>query len=283
MHERIAIPAAFLCERGMVLVHEPIGTDLRGVIARLHECAYSRPFVLDDGVVRRLHFTTLYTQSEMVIRTPNVLSLAYTRKMMGFLLFAPTPGHVLVVGLGGGSLTKYCYHHLPDARVTTVEIDPEVIAFADLFEVPPPSARHSVVQGDAVEYIAQTLDEADVVLLDGCDSRGIAPGFREASFYAEIRAHLSPSGILVMNLVGPSDERRANLRLIAPTFSHNIIVQDVSDGNQVVFAFKDPGFAPQWREIEERARWLGLRHGLDFVELARKLRTTYYRRPGVPW
>jgi spermidine synthase len=281
--ERISIPAAFLGDRGTVVVREPPGTDLRGVIASLRGCDYDRPFVYDDGVVRRLHFTPLFTQSEMVIRAPNALSLAYTRKMMGFLLFSPAPAHVLMIGLGGGSLTKYCYHNLPLARITTVEIDPDVIAFGDLFALPPPGPRNSIVHGDAVDYVAQTVDRADVVLLDGCDSHGIAPAFRERSFYAGVRARLSREGVLVMNLVGDTDQRRANLRLVAEVFLGNIIVQEVSDGNQVVFAFKNAGFAPHWPQIETRAECLARRHSVDLWTIARKLRKTHDRRAGTRW
>jgi spermidine synthase len=281
MIERIMIPASFMSERGMVIVREPAGTDLRSVIAGLLECTYSKPFVYEDGVVRRLHFSTLFTQSEMVIRAPNMLSLAYTRKMMGFLLFSPTPGHVLVVGLGGGSLTKYCYYQLPHTRITTVEIDENVLAFGDLFDLPPVNGRNAIVQGDAVDYMSRTQDRADIILLDGCDSHGIAPSFRRESFYDGLRGYLSPGGILIMNLVGAMDDRRANLRLIGRAFFDKVIVLEVSDGNQVVFAFKDAGFAPQWHKIDEQAKWLTRRHGLDFSRIAQRLRRTYYRPTGV--
>jgi hypothetical protein len=33
-----------------------------------------------------------------------------------------------LIGLGGGSLVKYCYRNLPGTRIVVIEIDPEVIA-----------------------------------------------------------------------------------------------------------------------------------------------------------
>jgi spermidine synthase len=56
--------------------------------------------------------------------------------MMGFLLFRHEPREILMFGLGGGSLAKYCHRHLPAARIR-VEIDSDVIAFRDQFAVPP--------------------------------------------------------------------------------------------------------------------------------------------------
>ena len=51
--------------------------------------------------------------------------------MMGFLLFIPSPARILMVGLGGGSLAKFCFRHLPDAAIDVVEINPHVIALRD--------------------------------------------------------------------------------------------------------------------------------------------------------
>ena len=51
--------------------------------------------------------------------------LAYTRAMMAFLLFAPAPREVLMVGLGGGSVALFVHEHLPRTRITVVELDPE--------------------------------------------------------------------------------------------------------------------------------------------------------------
>lgn len=276
MNDRIWIPAAFLFDEGMLLLHEPTDTDLRGLVASLLEFDYPKPFVFDNGVVRRLHFSPMYVQSEMVIRTPNALSLAYTRKMMAFMLFSPTPRHVLIVGLGGGSITKYCVHYVPTAQITTVEINSEVIAFSDLFELPQSDERHTLVQGDAVEYVAQMRDRVDVIIVDGCDKHGIAPSFCDEAFYRQIHAHLTERGLLVMNLVGANDARRANLRIISSIFGPNLIVQEVSnDGNQIVFAFRDSLYQPNWQLIQRTARWLVRDHGVDFVGLANKLWRTH--------
>ena len=74
-----------------------------------------------------------WTQSCMLLDAPDVLALDYTRTLMGFLLFDPRPRSILMVGLGGGSLAKYCHRHLPQADITVVEINPHVIALRERF------------------------------------------------------------------------------------------------------------------------------------------------------
>ena len=81
---------------------------------------WGKPGVSEDGGVRSLQFSNGAVQSSMRVSKPFELDLSYTRAMMGFLLFNAEPQHILLVGLGGGSLSKYCYHQFPQARITVV-------------------------------------------------------------------------------------------------------------------------------------------------------------------
>ena len=77
------------------------------------EYGQGKPYVYDDAGVRRLHFDSAAVQSSMRLSDPYALDLSYTQAMMGFLLFSAEPRHILIVGLGGGSLSKYCHHRFP--------------------------------------------------------------------------------------------------------------------------------------------------------------------------
>ena len=244
----------FQSELWRVYANVPLGTDPGEALGSLMRGGDSRPFVLDNGVVRRLYFNLRYLQSEMMISEPHALSLAYTRKMMAFLLFIRDPRRILLVGLGGGSLAKYCYHYLPSSHITVIEINRQVIAFGDLFEVPTPNARYSLVLADAADYVARMTEHVDVVLLDGCDKHGIAPALCDEKFYRRIYKCLDPGGVLVLNLVGHADNRKAHLRILSIVFGTRLIVQDVAeDGNQIAFAFKDLTFRPRWPIVEREA------------------------------
>ncbi|MDB5986405.1 MAG: spermidine synthase-like protein [Nevskia sp.] len=266
-------PAAYvrLGGRGTVDGSAEVGSD-------------AKPFVLDDGLIRTLHFTTAFVQSEMNIGQPDMLILRYTRKMMAFLLFCPRPEHVIIVGLGGGSLTKFCYRQLPRARITTVEIDEDVIKWAHLFQVPVDRQRISIVHADATEYFAATEERADVILVDGCDAHGTAPVFCNESFYRNLRARLRPRGVLVVNLVGSAEVVKIHQHFIAAVFASRLVVLDVSnEGNRVAFAFNDPWRPPDWVDMHRDAKRLLRRHGLDFPAFARKLQRSYERQAiGTP-
>ncbi|MDB5799870.1 MAG: spermidine synthase-like protein [Rhodocyclales bacterium] len=273
------MPAAFLKESGVVVLREPPDSDAKKLLVSLLEGTYRKPFVVDDGLMRRLYFSLSYVQSEMDIKEPDALNIAYTRKMMAFLLFVPRPRHIMIVGLGGGSLTKFCYRQLTSTRITTIEINEDVIAFGELFGVPQPDERLAIIHADAIKYLARTDERVDVILLDGCDKHGVAPAFCDAGFYDNLRARLKPDGMLTMNLVGANETSRTYVDLISDAFLDRVIVQDVSaDGNRVAFAFNEPGFSPNWPSIERDAKQLEEQYGLDFTAFARKLQRSYQRQ-----
>ena len=77
---------------------------------------YVKPFVRDDGTGKSLHFTLGELQSRMLTASPWQLEVDYTRTMMGFLLFHPAPARIGMIGLGGGSIAKFCHRYLPAAN-----------------------------------------------------------------------------------------------------------------------------------------------------------------------
>jgi spermidine synthase len=122
---------------------EPATTPRAVLFNGLKDGSYKKPFLIEEFSYRSLCFALNgCTQSEMRIDVPDELVSEYTRKMMGFLAFQPNPANVLIIGLGGGSLVKYCYRHLPTTRITAVEIDSDVLALRT--QLPKP-VMHSVM------------------------------------------------------------------------------------------------------------------------------------------
>jgi spermidine synthase len=270
------IPGAMLAEPGVLLLREPAWANRGELIERLRSGRYDKPFVMDDGETRRLHFSLAFTQSEMSLGQPDALTLRYARKMMAFLLFVPRPRHVVIVGLGGGSLTKFCYRQLPRARITTVEVDPEVIALSRLFDVPRRSTRVRTLHADARDYFSDPAALADVVLMDGCNGEGTAPELCSETFYRNVRARLEEQGMLVVNVTGV--RAGDHLQLLSEVFEERLLVVTLRDcANRLVFAFND-GRKPDWAAVARRADWLTRRHGLEFREFAELLRRSYAKR-----
>jgi spermidine synthase len=255
-----------------VRVLEPAQSDPRRLYEQILTGRYARPFIIDNGETRQLLFGLDLIQSSMRIDDPFALDFAYTRKMMAFLLFVPNPAHVLMVGLGGGSLAKFCHRHLPRARLTVVEVDPDVIALRGEFDIPD-DERLAIVQADAAEYLPAAEGDTDVLLLDGFDAKGIAPTFLNRAFYRMARRRLRPGGLLVANFAGPRKYWSRHFALLNEVFAGRVHLGTVPGGdNHIAFAFVDAGCFPDWERLEERAEALDNQFPLDFSALVHSLR-----------
>jgi spermidine synthase len=219
-------------------------------------------------------------QSVMRHDDPDALCLAYTRKMMTFLLFNAEPRRIFLLGLGGGSLAKFCYRHLPGAQITVLEIDPNVLALRDEFRVPPDNERFHVVEGDGVAYIggraqrtnAERTAREDVILVDACDRHGLSPTLAAPDLYANLRRRLAVGGVLVMNVCGEPVEIESHIARIRGVFGERIVsLPAKEDGNLIVMGFRTEPSEWDGAELDRRARKLEERFGLAFPRYVRHM------------
>src|SRR5664279_3917355 len=159
------------------------------------------PFVYDEIDMLSMHFDLTSIQSVMRKNDPDSLVLSYTRTMMGFLFFQPEPQRIAMIGLGGGSLAKYCIKYLPDAYFTAIEINAQVIALRDKFHIPADSNKFSVLHANGADYVANKSDKVDVLLIDGFDEDGHSAKLCSAGFYDNCYAKLRDGGVMVVNLL----------------------------------------------------------------------------------
>lgn len=284
------MPSPFETEVGKVLLLEPPWASREALQAQLLDESYPKPFVIDDGERRHLFFNLRLTQSVMRIHAPNELDVRYTQAMMSFLLFNPRPKRIVLIGLGGGSLLKFCFHRLPSAELTAVELDPHVIALREVFQMPPDGPRLHIVKGDGAEYLEEPRHGMDILLVDAFDKAGVASGLASRAFFEAARARLSANGVLVINLAGAPESYARLLNEAMHVFDDQVIVFAVpEDGNHILLAFKERCFEPRWRWLHNHAKELRARHGLDFpafvqrIERSAKLGLAYRLRERNSW
>jgi spermidine synthase len=231
-------------------------------------------YVTEKFGVRSLHIESDTIQSSMRLARPNDLELAYTRSMMGFLLFHTAPRRVLLVGLGGGSLAKFIYHRMPEAVSEVLEINPEVISIARrFFQVPAADERFTIRVCDAAEFIAREGPGYDAILVDGYDGDCLVEGLSSRAFFRDCRRRLNVNGVLVVNLWGSDRKFSEYLQRIEAEFpAGTLCLPAEKPGNIATFAFRDPPGDPHWDELEARAVALEARYGLEFGRFAKGLR-----------
>jgi len=241
------------------------------------DSALPPPQVTTCGDVRTLSFRDGEVQSEMRLSRPTQLVLDYVRAMMMFVLFVPRPRHIVMVGLGGGSLVKFCHRHLPHSRLTVIEVRADVIALRDQFQIPPDDARLRVVHADACLWMRRAearADPADVLIVDGFDAAGLPPSLVSSRFYGDCRRLLADGGVLVANVFSYDPQYRAMMGRLELVFGGCLTrLAGVAGNNRIVFAVRAPlsdDAGPPGRALGVQ-RWLARRNGLGMNLLNRLL------------
>ncbi len=211
----------------------------------------SELFYSEDEGIRYLHFGSRWVQGAMRMSAPNRLELSYTRDMMAWLLFLESPVQITQLGLGAGSLTKYCLAHCKSSRITVVEISDMVIHAAQMwFKFRADHPRLAVVHADAQVFLTQAaaklksdskqLSESAVLQVDLYDHDARGPVLDSAAFYASCRDYLrgqAQAGIAVFNFFGSAHLEKSLLK-VSNAFAGRVIrLPACLEGNVVVIAF----------------------------------------------
>ncbi len=227
--------------------------------------ATAHPAVREQDGSLVLRFEDGTVQSRMLAADPGALVLEYTRLMMGVLLFQPAPARIAMIGLGGGSLARYCAQTLPEADFTAVEISPAVIALREAFAIPADGPRFRVRRADGAVFVRDdTVAPLDVLLIDGFDRDGQPPQLCSAAFYDACRARLAAGGVLVVNLHTDDPGCETCLERIRAAFAGRCVaIPARGSDNLVVFAGSDAPFPPPFATLLPRLRALEPHHPVD--------------------
>jgi len=215
-----------------------------------HDPRFSQPghppaTITEFEGVRSLHLGTSWEQGAMRLARPDAIELEYVQMMMAWHLFLAAPRRIVQLGLGSAALTKFCYRRFPEARVTAVELNPNVIAICRaLFELPPNDERLQVREMNALDFVLDPKNHGtiDALQVDLYDEEARGPVLDTPEFYQGCFDCLRPNGIMTANVFGEFGNYDKNLEAMTDVFDAVVWLPEVHDANIVVIAFKN---APQ--------------------------------------
>lgn len=223
----------------------------------------------DEGHIRHLHLGTIWIQGSMDMRDPTRLVHEYIQRMMAWLLFVEPDSvpkrEAVQLGLGAGSLTKFCAKVLR-MKTTAIELNPQVLhACRGWFKLPADTVRMQVILADAAKEIQnpQWFGTVDALQVDLYDHEAAAPVLDSAEFYADCRRLLSEDGCMTVNLFGRSSSFDRSVDKIAAAFGREAIwaFKATREGNTVVLAQRTPS-RPKRSVLAERAEIIQTQWGL---------------------
>lgn len=244
---------------------------LKKRLASLPEVHFS-----DEGRIRHLHLGTIWIQGSMDLDDPQALVHEYIQRMMAWLLLVD-PSTVrqrqaMQLGLGAGSLTKFCAKVLR-MQTTAIELNPQVLsACRGWFKLPADSARLQVLLADAAQEICNPhwWGTVDALQVDLYDDEAAAPVLDSADFYANCRRLLTSEGCMTVNLFGRSSSFARSVEKINAAFGADAVwaFKATREGNTVVLAQRTPS-RPKRAVLAERAEFIQAHWGLPAVKWLR--------------
>ena len=223
----------------------------------------------DAGDIRYLHLGTEWVQGSMKLDAPFEIELEYVQRMMAWLLFVQPSSvmhrHAMQLGLGAGTLTKFCRKQLR-MRTTAIELNPQVLAACrGWFKLPADDVKLQVVIADAATEIRkpQWLGTVDALQVDLYDHEAAAPVLDSEAFYADCRALLTDDGAMTVNLFGRASSYERSLDKIVAVFGEAAVwaFKPTREGNTVVLAKRAPS-RPKRDALAERAQSIQTRWSL---------------------
>ena len=118
------------------------------------------------------------------------------------------PASVAILGLAGGTAARqYTAAYGSSVQITGVEIDPDILSVAQrYFHLDEPNV-HPVV-ADARYWLDTQAKKYDVIVMDAYRQPYIPFHLTTREFFSEVRAHLAPGGVAVVNAGRTSTDYR---------------------------------------------------------------------------
>ena len=167
---------------------------------------------------------------------PIRLALPYSQMMMAALGLYPHPQQGLILGHGGGSLAKWLQNFWPKLEMDIVEMDPSVVEAAEKYFEYKPGDKHHIFVQDARVFLRHTEKQYDIIWVDVFARHQIPFHLTTEEFFKELRARLSPKGVIAVNLAS-SDSNLDSVRAEA-------VVSTMKTSFPHIETFSIPG--PTW-------------------------------------
>lgn len=203
---------------------------------------YRNIIVDEKGNQRCLKFNTKSSktnQSCIFKDDPQKLVFNYTKLVFSSLLMIDNPKSVLIIGLGGGTLSNTIHQLYPNAKIDNVEIDPAVINVAreyfGFFE----NEKIKTTAQDGRIFVKRSSikkQKYDWIILDAFNGDYIPEHLLTKEFFEETKSILSDNGIISANTFSISKLYNHESATYYDVFGDFINVSNKKNSNRIILA-----------------------------------------------
>ena len=243
---------------------------------------YRNIIVEDNYNLRCLKFnvkTSKTNQSCLYKDNPNKLVFNYTKLLFSSLLLLENPPEkILIVGLGGGTMSNTLHQLYPNAKIENVEIDPAVIKVArQYFSFFENENITSKVQDGRiyVKRAAMKKQKYDWIILDAFNGDYIPEHLLTKEFLQETKALLAENGVLSANTFSVSDLYAHESATYKAVFGDFFNVRNQKNSNRIILTANNA--LPSGEVIIERVKKLAKvlsPFGVDIAQISSSMTST---------
>jgi len=218
--------------------------------------------VYENFKYRWLTLGTDALQTLISRRYPHQASLEYIPPLIKMV--TQFPGDCCILGLGGAGLPHALFPVIPNAQITAVDNNQEVIDIARRYFRSEHILNLTTIHQNAIDFVQSSSDTYQHIIIDLYNGCEYPRECNNKAFISYCQALLQPEGILAINLINIEKEKEL-FQNIRDVFNHwTMTVPIKGTSNTLVFAYnlinpnkfleklqsmsfiKRPHWDPQW-------------------------------------
>ncbi len=202
-----------------------------------------------------------YTESATNLRDPDDLPIRYTQVMTMALAHPGEVKRVLMLGLGGGSISSYLGRFMPDITIETVEIDRRVIEATKTYFGVRETPRLRFLESDGRVFLNRNKELYDLILVDAYHGGFVPFHLLTKEFYALLKQHLAPGGAAAFNVHDGTKLYASTVKTLGEVFP-SLDIYSTWQGEAIVVVSSAPAMDKE--QILYRAAELQTRYKFRF-------------------
>nr|WP_232771577.1 fused MFS/spermidine synthase [Colwellia sp. 12G3] len=219
-----------------------IVNDALAEVIHSERSLYRNILVEDKGDLRCLKFnvkTNKTRQSCLLKSQPQQLVFNYTKQLLSGLFVNPEPKRILIIGLGGGTMSNTLHQLLPGSYIDNVEIDQSVIKVARQYFGFLENDQIKTYSQDGRVFVKRAIlkkQAYDWIILDAFNGDYIPEHLMTKEFLEEVKSLLSENGILTANTFSSSKLYGYESATYKAVFGDFYQVSNQDNNNRIILA-----------------------------------------------
>ncbi|HEV2924740.1 MAG TPA: fused MFS/spermidine synthase [Solirubrobacteraceae bacterium] len=124
--------------------------------------------------------------------------------VLPFAVRPVAPGRIAILGDAAGTTARAYGHYFPSTQIDAVELDGQLTEIGRRFFALAPRPQLHTITADARPWLASVSSRYDAIFLDAYRQPYIPFYLTTREFFALIRSHLRPGGVVIVNVGHPS-------------------------------------------------------------------------------